>query len=264
MKIKFVVLIFSLALFEFCGTSSGPDTPENKIYISIKDADGNALDDVGVHFNIDINDLYHYYPEKPIDRSSKYDYEPIPVNLPTQYTISQNCPNPFDSNTYIHFALPQNVAVNLRILNRTDSSTVKTLIDYELAAGQYVVAWDGTNDDSAHVTNNVYLCQFAADTVRLTKSMLLNKIDAGQVEYFHCLPLQKSNSAGEMEMDYKEFPIGEEVLLLDEQCIELAKVTIKPSFRLFFLKDGYKPVTKSITIDITKRTDLSVILEKTI
>ncbi len=102
------------------------------------------------------------------------------VGLTKDFALLQNYPNPFNSTTAISYQLSgvsyQQSAVSLKIYNILGQE-VKTLVDEELAGGNYRVLWDGRNDSGKEVSSGVYFCRLKVKGERLkvqrTKKMML-------------------------------------------------------------------------------------------
>ncbi|UCD93816.1 MAG: T9SS type A sorting domain-containing protein, partial [Candidatus Zixiibacteriota bacterium] len=91
------------------------------------------------------------------------------ANLPAEFSLSQNRPNPFNPVTRIPFALPQASHVRLEIFNIMGQK-VATLVDGPLEAGEHVYTFDGST-----VASGVYLYRIQADNLVETRRMLLLK-----------------------------------------------------------------------------------------
>jgi hypothetical protein len=74
---------------------------------------------------------------------------------PSQYSLKQNCPNPFNPGTQIEYALPQGGNVTLIIYN-VIGQTVRVLVDGYEGAGFRLVTWDGTDQSGREVASGVY------------------------------------------------------------------------------------------------------------
>lgn len=94
--------------------------------------------------------------------------------LPEVFALEQNYPNPFNPSTTIRFSLPVNSKVTLRIYNVLGQN-VRTLIDKSLEAGIHSVQWLGVDDNGRQVASGIYLLQFEAGEVHLTRRMVLMK-----------------------------------------------------------------------------------------
>jgi len=87
-------------------------------------------------------------------------------------TLSQNYPNPFNPGTVIRFSLDRGALVKLSIFDAAGRH-VRTLIDGELAPGEYSTAWDGTGDEGAPLASGVYFCRLKAGKTALTHKMVM-------------------------------------------------------------------------------------------
>jgi len=96
--------------------------------------------------------------------------------FPTKFNLSQNWPNPFNSNTAISYQVlaisGQQSAVSLKIYNILGQE-IKTLIDEKQAPGYYSVLWDGTNQKESGLPSGVYLYRLKAGRFSQTRKMLL-------------------------------------------------------------------------------------------
>ncbi len=96
------------------------------------------------------------------------------ANLPTDFDLSQNVPNPFNPSTQIQFALPKDAQVNLSVYNVLGQH-VTTLVNDFMRAGMQTVTWDGTDASGTTVASGVYFYKLRAGDFTDTKKMLLLK-----------------------------------------------------------------------------------------
>jgi len=94
--------------------------------------------------------------------------------IPTAFALHPNYPNPFNPETNISFALPEDSRVNLKIYNLS-GQLVKTLLDTNLPAGTYTVNWDGTNGSEERVASGIYFYKLTAGNNSQTRKMCLMK-----------------------------------------------------------------------------------------
>ncbi len=92
-----------------------------------------------------------------------------PSSTPTAYVLEQNYPNPFNPLTTIHYAIPEDGYVTLRIYNML-GVLVSTLIDGYQGVGYKSVSFDG-----AQYPSGVYIYQLQAGTFSDMKKMVLIK-----------------------------------------------------------------------------------------
>ncbi|KAA3657868.1 MAG: T9SS C-terminal target domain-containing protein, partial [Calditrichaeota bacterium] len=95
--------------------------------------------------------------------------EDVLSGIPTEFSLSNNYPNPFNPSTQIEFALPKNEHVRLVVFNVLGRE-VATLINGPMDAGFHKVTFD-----ASHLSSGVYLYRFEAGKTLLTKKMTLFK-----------------------------------------------------------------------------------------
>jgi len=88
-------------------------------------------------------------------------------DLPSEYTLIGNYPNPFNATTTITYALASAGNVNLAVYNIA-GQRVATLVDGYSEAGQHSVIWDAANYSSG-----IYFSKLTAGIKALTKRMTL-------------------------------------------------------------------------------------------
>jgi hypothetical protein len=71
-------------------------------------------------------------------------------NIPGKFVLDQNCPNPFNPTTRIHYGLPEKGHVTLEIFNVLGQK-IETLVDAQQDAGYHTVQWN-----AAHVSTGIY------------------------------------------------------------------------------------------------------------
>ncbi|OQY27841.1 MAG: hypothetical protein B6244_09310 [Candidatus Cloacimonetes bacterium 4572_55] len=92
--------------------------------------------------------------------------------LPTQFGMIQNSPNPFHNETAIEFQLPRKSNVLIDVYN-VSGQRVKRLVDKSVDAGFHRIVWDGVSDQGYSVGSGVYFYQMASDNFRETRRMIL-------------------------------------------------------------------------------------------
>jgi len=93
---------------------------------------------------------------------------------PKEFALLQNYPNPFNPSTKIGFGLPKSEHVMITVFN-TLGQNVRTLVDEQKGVGNYVVMWDGLNDEGKQAPAGVYLYRLQAGGFSATKQMMLIK-----------------------------------------------------------------------------------------
>ncbi|MBX2989828.1 MAG: T9SS type A sorting domain-containing protein [Bacteroidetes bacterium] len=85
----------------------------------------------------------------------------------TQYSLSQNYPNPCNPNTTIRYQLPQTAVVVLRIYDILGQE-VATLVNREIQAGNYDITWN-----AGGMASGVYFYQIHAGDFVQTRKLIL-------------------------------------------------------------------------------------------
>jgi alpha-tubulin suppressor-like RCC1 family protein len=87
--------------------------------------------------------------------------------LPWEFTLEQNFPNPFNPSTMIRYTLARSAAVSLRVFNLVGEE-VATLVDEYQGPGTREVVFDATG-----LASGVYLYELRAGTLAATKKLVL-------------------------------------------------------------------------------------------
>jgi hypothetical protein len=95
-------------------------------------------------------------------------------NLPKEFSLSPNYPNPFNSSTTITFTLPKKSRARLVVFNLLGQK-IKVLNNTELPAGEHHFTWDGRNEYNHTVASAVYIYRLDADAFHSTKKMIFLK-----------------------------------------------------------------------------------------
>ncbi len=86
------------------------------------------------------------------------DENPNGIIIPQSELLISNYPNPFNSNTLIVFTIPYDLTnenTELKIYD-VQGSLVATLVDQQLAAGNYIVKWEGKNQNQQNLSSGIY------------------------------------------------------------------------------------------------------------
>lgn len=89
--------------------------------------------------------------------------------VPKEFLLSKNYPNPFNPNTKIKYALSSQQYAIIKIYDILGNE-VETLVSEEKPAGTYEITWDGTN-----LSSGVYFYRLQAGSFIETKKMVLIK-----------------------------------------------------------------------------------------
>lgn len=90
-------------------------------------------------------------------------------NVPSQYTLYGNYPNPFNPSTIIRYDLPKNSDVKIEVFD-VIGRKVATVIDQNQGAGRYELRFDGTR-----LSSGIYILRMKADSFYQVHKMMLIK-----------------------------------------------------------------------------------------
>ena len=97
--------------------------------------------------------------------------------LPGEFTLSENHPNPFNPSTIIEFSVPRPSFVTLKVFNILGQE-VATLVDGETETGTYKITFDASAVSTSstlrtELGSGVYFYRLTAGDFTATKKMLL-------------------------------------------------------------------------------------------
>ncbi len=105
---------------------------------------------------------------------SGVDDEDTLMSGPLDFSLSQNHPNPFNSNTNIIYSVSTPGQIRLTIYDLL-GKRVKTLADESQTPGNKSFDWDGTDDNGKPVASGIYFYKIEAGVFTETKKMVLLK-----------------------------------------------------------------------------------------
>lgn len=98
----------------------------------------------------------------------------VEENIPTEYSLQNAYPNPFNPSTNIRYGLPEQAKVQLYIYD-IFGRRINTLVDDQQQAGWYTVRWNGLNQFGHSVSTGVYFFRIQAGTFVEVKKMVYMK-----------------------------------------------------------------------------------------
>jgi tetratricopeptide (TPR) repeat protein len=116
--------------------------------------------------------LENYQPSDFSLPKNKPENKRIAAEVPQNFALFQNSPNPFNPETEITYQLPQNSYLQLTIFN-IQGQKIKTLFNGQQSAGTHQMKWNGLDEKGNPVASGVYLCQMRAGEFVAVKKMLL-------------------------------------------------------------------------------------------
>ena len=96
------------------------------------------------------------------------------VSMPTEFSLSQSYPNPFNPVCVIAYALPTDCQVRLVVYNLL-GQRVKVLVDELQNAGYKSVTWDGKDGQGQELASGIYFYRIEAGSFVQSKKMMLMK-----------------------------------------------------------------------------------------
>lgn len=97
-----------------------------------------------------------------------------PPALPEKLILHGAHPNPFNAATAISFYLPEANDVSLVIYDIT-GRLIKSFDQYNLAAGEHIIIWDGHNSLDRPVSSGIYFYRLGVGAEDVTSRVVLQK-----------------------------------------------------------------------------------------
>jgi hypothetical protein len=94
--------------------------------------------------------------------------------IPEEFGLSQNFPNPFNPVTHISFQVPEASDVTVSVYNMMGQK-VADLVQAHVPAGYHQVVWDSRNLQGESVSSGVYLYTISSGDFHAMKKMILMK-----------------------------------------------------------------------------------------
>jgi hypothetical protein len=95
-------------------------------------------------------------------------------DVPGTFAVDQNFPNPFNPETTIKFAIPENANVTIEIFDIL-GKRINTIVNEFKTAASYQVKWNGTDASCKKVTSGIYIYRVQAGKFTATKKMVMVK-----------------------------------------------------------------------------------------
>ena len=84
------------------------------------------------------------------------------AQLPSEFRLTGNYPNPFNPGTMITYELPAQCRVSLIVYDITGRE-IRKLVDSPQEMGRYRIAWDGIDNRGMNAAAGLYLCRLISD-----------------------------------------------------------------------------------------------------
>ncbi len=95
--------------------------------------------------------------------------DPVNNTVPSDYSLAQNFPNPFNPNTSIRFEIPSVTHAKLTVYNAVGEE-VDVILNETISGGIYQLSWDGSG-----FASGIYYYRLTAGGFTQTKKMMLIK-----------------------------------------------------------------------------------------
>ncbi len=119
---------------------------------------------------IDLDRTVHYTEHVSIDVT----VTSVSDDIPLEFALLGNYPNPFNPTTSITYKVPKTSAVEIVVYNAL-GERITSLVSTVHEAGTYQVTWSGRNSNNLQVASGVYLYRMKTGSFTSTKKMLLAK-----------------------------------------------------------------------------------------
>jgi hypothetical protein len=93
-------------------------------------------------------------------------------NIPWQYALEQNFPNPFNPTTTIRYQIAENSDVKISVYNIA-GQLVQTVVNENQIPGKYTAVWDGKNSSGQNVASGIYFLKMKAGEFSKVRKMAL-------------------------------------------------------------------------------------------
>ena len=123
---------------------------------------------------------YYDYRLSDVDYDGNVEYHNLQLmgvsstNIPEQFILYPNYPNPFNPTTKIHYGIPSESKVLLTIFDMLGREVIR-LIDENQDAGHRAIAWNGTDAAGRNVGAGMYFYDLKSGDFRQTRKMILLK-----------------------------------------------------------------------------------------
>ena len=129
----------------------------------------NAPDNIQITFGLDIASNGYIFWSDTTSIFIITNVDDISKELPTEFKLNQNFPNPFNPSTKIRYSIPQQSKVLIRVFDVLGNE-IETLFNEEKPVGTYEISWY-----AERLPSGVYFYQLKAGDFIQTKKMVLMK-----------------------------------------------------------------------------------------
>ncbi len=127
--------------------------------------------------------VWNYAPGVEVVRVLRYgfDYpglvgvEEVQSEVPVDFEMSQNFPNPFNPVTNIKYSLPKASNVTIKIYDILGNEVRTIVNNLKQEAGQHTAVWDARDNNRAAVSSGLYFYKMTSGEFSKTMRMILTK-----------------------------------------------------------------------------------------
>ena len=96
------------------------------------------------------------------------------IQVPLEFSLGQNFPNPFNPITTIRYAIPKDSFVKITIYDVL-GNVIKNLLQKHQSSGFKTISWDVTDDKGKTIPAGIYIYSIEAGGFLQTRKMILLK-----------------------------------------------------------------------------------------
>ena len=149
----------------------GTIKPVGEVYLSIPVVFKGSIYDIG---QVEIDNInVAGFAGDLIDYVSRTAISEVKL-IPSDFSLQQNFPNPFNPSTEIRFDLPEEGQVELSVFNM-QGQKVRTLESGRMTPGYHAIIWNGTNDNGSRVSTGMYFYSIQTNKFQAVRKMLFLK-----------------------------------------------------------------------------------------
>ncbi|NOZ62566.1 MAG: T9SS type A sorting domain-containing protein [Calditrichaeota bacterium] len=109
-----------------------------------------------------------------VDLNSVTGIAVVKNQMPDEFRLQPNYPNPFNSGTAIRYQIPTLSETQLQIFNST-GQLIRTLVSQKQKPGAHTIYWDGKDDSGNEAATGIYMCRMRAGQFAKTIKLILMK-----------------------------------------------------------------------------------------
>ena len=131
--------------------------------------------------------------------------------VPFEYSLGTNYPNPFNETTTINYQLAEEVYIKMWVTDFCEEDTITTLVDGVIVAGAHSVNWNGKNSHDNDILAGVYCIIMEVNDYKETIYSFLSDSENSLI-----LSSTISNSDGEFYFNQTCIPFEEDAIRMGE------------------------------------------------